>query len=256
MGTHAYYPVPGSAELATRSRCEVDSLLAVVARGGQVELEGVVLQPVRVERATIALAVDVLDALARTISADALSVYLQLYAGSIGTGRNFCRSSVSTLAAKTGLTARMVNKGLAELVTGGHVKALQRTQGGTLFLVALPTDAREPMPATPRPMGRPDLPAPVPRGYSLSTLLKAHTLEDVADLHHQLFGDPPGRTREEIDAAVRRLAAAGVPSHRILVSFKSFVESKAASAGVDAWLADEMPAARLSDDEVRDIDDT
>jgi hypothetical protein len=145
VALRAYYtPIAGSRDLLTESVRDED-LLARFERlpvrdrrtfsfGGE-DLSTGLGRP-----GVLSIPLAAFDEVASRLPAEGQAAYFQLLRLSYGGGRNFCRVSKRELQRRLFLSERHLNRVLAGLVSSGAIRALQRTNLGTLYRVRSPDE--------------------------------------------------------------------------------------------------------------------
>ena len=145
MALRPYYtPVAGSRDLLTESVRD-EALLTrfeqLPARERRtLSFSGEVLRTGLGRAGSVSVPLTAFDAIAFCLPAEQQAGYFQLLRLSFGSGRNFCRIPKRELQRRLSLSERHLNKILAGLVGAGAIRALQRTNLGTLYLVRSPEE--------------------------------------------------------------------------------------------------------------------
>lgn len=239
--------IRGSAALATRP-LEAGCVAAEALEPGEMRrlpFAGELLGAVRVRARFAPIPLDAFDRACERLEAEEQAAWLHLLRLSVGEGRNWCRAAKKDLMARLRLSERRLLRVLDGLVEKGFARPLDRDNRGTLWRVALPSEAlgeapgedvllgraapaavapaRDPEPAAPPRLAprRPPRPAP-PRAAAspieaLATALAdargdagedglARARAEVRDLLAE--GTSPARVAAAIDAVRRRAARA------------------------------------------------
>jgi hypothetical protein len=145
VALRAYYtPIAGSRDLLTESGRE-EALLArferLPARDRRTfSFAGEDLSTGLGRGNIVAIPLEAFDNIASRLSAEEQAAYFQLLRLSFGGGKNFCRVPKRELQRRLSLSERHLNRVLSGLVRLGAIRALQRTNLGTLYRVRSPEE--------------------------------------------------------------------------------------------------------------------
>jgi len=239
-GAQHYRGVKGSGALATAPLAGPSPVARAEALAPgemrRVPVGADLLGAARVRARFAPIPLDAFDRAAPLLAAEEQAAWFHLLRLAYGEGRNFCRAPKRDLMTRLGLTERRLLRVLAALVEKGFARPVHRDNRGTLWRVALPSEAlgeplgddvllgragegEEPAPAPVRAPPR-QRPGPVSLLSLSEALLRARGREptrealdrataEVADLLAE--GHGPGQVAACIRAMARRRGAGGAP---------------------------------------------